>query len=179
MLRISPRVLIDLLFSLLLLAYALHPDFRSLTHQVVQLLAKADITPVRAYLFGFGAWAPIVSTLLQLVTSIIAPLPSFVITFANAMIFGFWKGALLTGASWLLAARVCFGMARRLGRPVVERLATRRAPEATDRFVEGAGFRRPFLLIMAIGTLPSTALYSYLGGRGITQVGWLMAPLVA
>jgi len=203
--RIFPQVLISLFFCLLLVAYALHPDLRFLVHQVINMLAKADITPVRDYLLGFGVWAPIVSAFLQLVTSVIAPLPSFVVTFANAMVFGFWWGALLTWASWLLSAAVCFGMARQLGRPAVERFATRRALEATDRFVEKAGFRsllvvrmipfvnpdvlsyaagltnvgwRSFLVSMAIGAVPSTALYSYLGARGVTQVGWLMLPLI-
>jgi hypothetical protein len=36
---------------------------------------------------------------------------------------------------------------------------------------------RLFMPSIAVGSLPSTILYSYLGSRGITIVGWLLMPL--
>jgi uncharacterized membrane protein YdjX (TVP38/TMEM64 family) len=186
--------------------YALLPDLRAEANAAVLLVARADIAPLREYLLGFGWWAPVISTLLQIVTSVIAPLPSFVVTFVNAMLFGFWWGALLTWTTALLAAAICFGMARTLGRPVVERFVPRRALEGTDRFFARHGvlavliarlipFINPdvlsyaagltgmrwrlFMLSIAVGSVPSTLLYSYLGSRGVTSVGWLLIPLVA
>jgi uncharacterized membrane protein YdjX (TVP38/TMEM64 family) len=38
---------------------------------------------------------------------------------------------------------------------------------------------RLFMASIAVGSIPSTALYSYLGSRGVTAVGWLLVPLVA
>lgn len=188
-----------------LLAYALLPELRAETNAALRMAARADIAPLRDYLLGFGWWAPVISTLLQIVTSVIAPLPSFVVTFVNAMLFGFWWGALLTWTTALLAAAICFGMARTLGRPVVERFVPGGALQGTDRFFARHGvlavlvarlipFVNPdvlsyaagltsmrwrlFLLSIAVGSLPSTMLYSWLGSRGVTQVGWLLAPLV-
>lgn len=184
-----------------LAVYGLNPEMRS----TLGLLARADIAPLRDYVLAWGIWAPVISTLLQIITSVIAPLPSFVVTFVNAMVFGFWWGALLTYTTALLAAAICFGMARALGRPVVERFATKRALDATDHFFAKHGaqavliarlipFVNPdvlsyaagltnmswtrFMTSIAIGSIPSTLLYSYLGARGITQIGWLMIPLV-
>ena len=37
---------------------------------------------------------------------------------------------------------------------------------------------RTFLLAIAIGSVPSTLVYSYLGARGVTSLGWLLIPLV-
>jgi uncharacterized membrane protein YdjX (TVP38/TMEM64 family) len=146
-----------------------------------------------------------ISTLLQIVTSVLAPLPSFVVTFVNAMLFGLWWGALLTWTTALLAAAICFGIARSLGRPVVERFVPLRALRGTDRFFTRHGvlavlvarlipFVNPdvisyaagmtgmrwrlFMLSIAAGSVPSTLLYSYLGSRGVTSVGWLLIPLV-
>jgi uncharacterized membrane protein YdjX (TVP38/TMEM64 family) len=186
-------------------AYALLPGLRAEVHAAALLAARADIAPLRDYILTFGWGAPVISVALQLLTSIIAPLPSFVVAFVNALLFGFWWGALLTWTSALLAAAICFALARTLGRPVVERLVPRHAMEGTDRFFRrhgvlavlvarlipfvnpdvlsyAAGFTamrwRLFLASIAVGSLPSTMLYSWLGSRGITQVGWLLAPLV-
>jgi uncharacterized membrane protein YdjX (TVP38/TMEM64 family) len=191
--------------ALIALLYFGHAGFRTELHHMLRMMSSADIAWLRDYLQSFGVWAPIISVALQFLTSILAPLPSFVVTFANAMVFGFWWGVILTWTSWLAAAALCFGLARALGRPVVERLATRKALEATDRYVQNAGFRtllvarlipfvnpdvicyaagltnvgwKPFMISMAIGSLPSTLVYSYLGARGVTAVGWLMIPLV-
>jgi uncharacterized membrane protein YdjX (TVP38/TMEM64 family) len=187
-------------------AWALIPELRGEVNRAVLLAARADIAPIRDYILAFGWWAPVISVALQLLTSIIAPLPSFVVTFVNALLFGFWWGALLTWSSALVAAAICFAMARSLGRPVVERFAPGRALAGTDRFFQRHGvlavlvarlipFINPdvlsyaagltvmrwrlFLLSVAAGSVPSTLLYSWLGSRGVTQVGWLLLPLVA
>jgi uncharacterized membrane protein YdjX (TVP38/TMEM64 family) len=186
-------------------AYLLVTPLRAEVNAALALAARADIGPLRDYVLGFGVWAPVVSVALQILTSIIAPLPSFVVSFMNALLFGFWWGAALTWTSALLAAALCFWMARALGRPVVERFVPGRALDGMDRFFARHGvlavlvarlipFVNPdvlsyaagltalrwrlFLLSIAVGSLPSTALYSWLGSRGVTQVGWLLAPLV-
>jgi uncharacterized membrane protein YdjX (TVP38/TMEM64 family) len=187
------------------LVYALVPGVRGEVHAAVAMAARADIAPLRDYLLGFGWWAPVISTLLQILTSVIAPLPSFVLAFVNAMLFGWWWGAVLTWTTALLAAAICFGMARSLGRPVVERFVPGGALDGADRFFVRHGIAavlvarlipfvnpdvisyaagltamrwRLFMLSIAVGSVPSTALYSYLGSRGVTSVGWLLAPLV-
>jgi uncharacterized membrane protein YdjX (TVP38/TMEM64 family) len=187
------------------LVYTLSAEFRREAGALARLLVEADVSALRDYLRGFGLWAPLASAALQLVTSVLAPLPSFVLAFANALVFGFAWGVALTFSTALLASAVCFGLARSLGRPVVERLASRHALAAVDGFFERHGvfavliarlipFINPdvvsyaagltairwrwFLLSIAVGSLPSTLLYSYLGAQGVTAVGWLLIPLV-
>jgi uncharacterized membrane protein YdjX (TVP38/TMEM64 family) len=189
----------------LLLVYALAPGLRAEVNSAVVLVARADIAPLREYLLAFGWWAPVISTLLQILTSIIAPLPSFVLAFVNAMLFGWWWGAVLTWTTALLAAAICFWIARTAGRPAVERFVPTGALESTDRFFLRHGLYavlvarlipfvnpdvisyaagltpmrwRVFMFSIAVGSLPSTALYSYLGSRGVTSLGWLLVPLV-
>jgi uncharacterized membrane protein YdjX (TVP38/TMEM64 family) len=191
--------------ALLLSLVFLDGGAREHVNGALSLLARADVAPVRDYLLSFGWWAPAVSALLQIVTSIIAPLPSFVLAIVNAMLFGIWWGALLTWSTALLAAAICFAIARVWGRPVVERLVPRSALDSTDRFFltngvlavlvarlipfinpdvvsYAAGLTvmrwRHFMVSIAAGSLPSVAIYSYLGSRGITNIGWLLAPLV-
>jgi len=181
------------------------PGAREQTMDALRLAARADIAPLRDSLLALGWWAPVLSALLQVITSIIAPLPSFVLAFVNAMLFGFWWGGLLTWTTAMLAAAICFGIARTLGRPAVERFVPRGALQSTDRFFHRNGIMavvvgrlipfinpdvlsyaagltamslRPFMLGIGAGAIPSTILYSYLGSRGVTSVGWLLIPLV-
>jgi uncharacterized membrane protein YdjX (TVP38/TMEM64 family) len=189
-----------------LAAVLLVPSFRGEAEAVIRMIARADVAPLREYLLGFGWWAPVISTILQIVTSIIAPLPSFVLAIVNAMLFGWWWGAVLTWTTALLAAAICFGAARGLGRPLVLRFVPRSALDTTDSFIDRHGvaavligrlipFINPdvlsyaagltamrwslFIASIGVGSLPSVALYSYLGSRGVTSIGGLLIPLVA
>ena len=93
---------------------ALLPDVRAGLSHVVDLLAVGDLAGVRDYLRSFGVWAPLVSAALVQVQAIVAPLPSFPIMYANGLLFGTWWGGLLSWASILLSALLCFGLGRLL-----------------------------------------------------------------
>lgn len=155
--------------------------------------APRAIEAVRRYVLGFGVWAPLASAALMVLQALVAPLPAFVITFANGLLFGWAWGAALSWASAMVAASLCFGLARALGRPAVERLLGGAAVlEATDRFFVRHGRQaiflsrllpfvpldpvsyaagltstrlRAFLLATGLGLLPVTLVYSYLGER--------------
>ncbi len=177
------------------LAYLALPGLRSAVVGVVRTLTLPDtgqaVAAFRDTLLSFGAWAPAVSALLMVLQSVIAPLPAFVITFANGLLFGWAWGALLSWSAAMVGALACFGIARALGRPVVERLVGgSHALEVSDLFFDrygpraificrllpfvsfdlisyGAGLTpvslRRFLLATGLGQLPATLLYSYLG----------------
>lgn len=176
-------------------AFILVPQVRTAIEAVVAILSVRDpqlaIQGFRDYLLGFGYWAPVVSALLMVFQSVVAPLPAFVVTFTNGLLFGWLWGALLSWSAAMLGAALCFWIARVLGRPVVERLVGgTRALEMSDVFFArygnravlvsrllpfvsfdiisyGAGltpitFGR-FLVATGIGQLPATLIYSYLG----------------
>lgn len=196
-----------LVFALVFLTvYAFVPEFRRQVNTLVVLVVKANVTPLRDYLLEFGMWAPFLSAGLQLMTAIIAPLPWFVPAVLNGLLFGFWWGLLLTWVMALVGASACFVISRSLGRPTIERLIYHRAVETTDRFFERygvytvflarlvpiinpdtvsyvAGFTNLswelFILSIALGSLPSLAMYCYLGAHGVTTLGWIVLPLIA
>ena len=76
--------------------------------------------------------AATVSFLLMVFQSIVAPLPAFLITFANANLFGWWRGAILSWSSAMAGAAVCFYIARILGRDVVEKLSSKTGLRSID-----------------------------------------------
>jgi uncharacterized membrane protein YdjX (TVP38/TMEM64 family) len=187
-------------------AWVASPALRQGVGAGVRALSAADardaVEAFRAYVLGYGAWAPLVSAALMVLQSVVAPLPAFVITFANGLLFGWAWGALLSWASEMAGAALCFSLSRALGRPAVERLLGRAAGlDAADRFFVRHGTRavllarllpfvpfdpvsycagltstgfRPFLVATGLGQLPATLLYSWLGERASGSVTVLL-----
>ena len=132
-----------------------------------------------------------VSFMLMVFQSIAAPLPAFLLTFANANLFGWKAGALLSWSSAMAGAAVCFYIARILGRDFVEKLTSKTGLNQVDEFFAKYGRQSiliarllpfisfdivsyaagltsmnflSFFIATGIGQLPATIVYSYVGG---------------
>ena len=68
-------------------------------NQAWTMLRMLNVDVARNYILSFDIWAPIVSFLLMVFQSLIVPLPAFIITFANAGLFGWIRGAVLSWSS--------------------------------------------------------------------------------
>ncbi|WP_228409465.1 TVP38/TMEM64 family protein [Radiobacillus deserti] len=185
---------IGALFWFLYFAYG---PLRLLVNELVHIMIQADITVFKEYVLSFGSLAAIVSALLMVFQSVIAPLPAFVITFTNGIVFGWLWGALLSWSSAMLGATLCFYLAKWFGRPLVERLVSKKALFWWDAFFEkygsysiliarlvpvisfdlvsyGAGLTTVtfwrFFWATGLGQMPATILYSYLGERATGQI---------
>jgi uncharacterized membrane protein YdjX (TVP38/TMEM64 family) len=183
------------------LAYLLSEGFRSEVDRAVAILGRGDVAGLRDYILSFGAWAPIVSALLMILQALVAPLPAFVLSFANGLAFGTFWGGMLSLASASLAAVVSFWIARLLGRGPVEALVGRTHLGAADRWFlrwgayailaarlvpvvsfdiisYAAGLTRmgfwQFMLATVVGMAPATFIYSYLGGQAPQYVQVLL-----
>jgi uncharacterized membrane protein YdjX (TVP38/TMEM64 family) len=183
------------LFGLL---YILSSGFRSETNRALGVLGRGDIAGLRDYIVSFGLWAPVASVFLMVLQALAAPVPSFLITFANGLAFGVFWGWMLSLFGHALAAAVCFGISRALGRAPVEALVGRTGLESADRWfarwgtyavfagrlVPGIAFDaisyaagltrmrfRNFMAASVLGILPQTFLYSYLGRQAPQYVG--------
>ncbi len=77
--------------------------------------------------------------MLMVLQSVVAPLPAFIITFANAGLFGWVRGAILSWSSAMIGAVLCFFIAKFYGRAVVEKLTSKLALESIDIFFEKYG----------------------------------------
>ena len=180
------------------LLYAFSSGFRSEVHQALGLLGRGDIAGLRDYILSFGLWAPVVSCFLMVLQALVAPVPSFLITFANGLAFGVFWGWMLSLFGHVLAAAVCFGISRSLGRVPVEVLVGKTGLQSADRWfakwgiyavfvgrlIPGVAFDvisyaagltrmsfRNFIAATALGIFPQTFLYSYLGRQAPQYVG--------
>lgn len=204
---LRPRV-IGALACLLIPAvlYIAAPELRRVLDDGLYLMTdvsnvESAVKQLRDYLLGFGVWAPVVSALLMVIQAVIAPIPAFMITFTNGLLFGWMWGAALSWSSAMAGAALCFWLTRVLARPVVEKLAGgNRGLEIFDVFSQrygmhsiliarllpfvpfdpisyGAGLTKmrfwPFFVATAIGQLPATLLYSWLGFSATGSVRFL------
>lgn len=178
--------------------YLLWSGFREEVNAAAGILSRGDIEGLRDYILSFGVLAPIASLFLMVFQAIAAPLPSFLITFANGLAFGVLWGWLLSVAGHVLAAVVCFGISRALGRAPVEVLVGKAGLESADRWFErwgmyavfaarlvpgvsfdvisyAAGLTRMrfggFVVATTLGVMPQTFLYSFLGRQAPEYVG--------
>jgi uncharacterized membrane protein YdjX (TVP38/TMEM64 family) len=172
------------------LLYLLSGGFRSEVNRALGLLGRGDIAGLRDYILSFGALAPIASCFLMVLQALVAPVPSFLITFANGLAFGVFWGWMLSLLGHVLAAAVCFWISRSLGRAPVEVLVGKTGLQSADRWfarwgtyavffgrlVPGVAFDvisyaagltrmrfRNFMVATTLGIFPQTFLYSYLG----------------
>ena len=188
--RLLRLVLLLISAAMFGLLYLLSGGFRSEFHRGLALLGRGDIAGLRDYILSFGLWAPIASCLLMVLQALVAPVPSFLITFANGLAFGVFWGWMLSLFGHVLAAAVCFWISRSLGRVPVEVLVGKTGLQSADRWfarwgmyavfvgrlIPGVAFDvisyaagltrmrfRNFLIATALGIFPQTLLYSYLG----------------
>lgn len=185
--------------------YFLVPPVKVYIDRIVGILASADVGKVIAFIRSYGAYAMAISFLLMVFQSLIAPLPAFLITFANAAVFGWWQGALLSWSSAMVGAILCFFIARALGRDTVEKFAGKGTLRSVETYFSKYGSKTilvcrllpfvsfdavsyfagltsiglwPFVLATGLGQLPATIVYSYVGGMLTGGVKYFVTALL-
>lgn len=178
-------------FLIAILSYYCIPEVKALADRIFAMFATGDFTVVKEFVASYGSLAAAVSFMLMILTALAAPLPAFLITFANANLFGWWQGAILSWTSAMAAAGICFWIAKILGRDVVIKLTSKAGVEQIDTFFEKYGKNtilicrllpfvsfdivsyvagltsmsfKSFFIATGLGQLPATIIYSYVGG---------------
>ena len=144
------------------LVYILVPPVNSSINRVMKMFASGDFDVVREFVASYGAYAALASFLLMIFQSVAAPLPAFLLTLANANLFGWWQGAILSWSSAMAGAAVCFFIARILGRDAAERLTSKAGIAQIDTFFEKYG--RNTILICRLLPFISFDIVSYAAG---------------
>ena len=171
--------------------YLAVPSVNDWINHAASVLGSANVDAVIEYIRSFGSYAMVFSFFLMVFSSLIAPLPAFMITLSNAAIFGWWQGAILSWSSAMVGSALCFLLARGLGRDVVEKFAGKGALASVEQYFEKYGTKTilvcrllpfvsfdavsyfagltplkflPFFIATGLGQTPATIVYSYVGG---------------
>lgn len=136
-----------------------------------------------------GTWAPLVYMALMACAVVISPIPSLPLNIAAGAFFGVWLGTFYSLLGALIGASVAFGLARYLGRGLIEKFArghinfcrrcsnklltkvvflSRLMPFISFDVVSyGAGLTNmsftAFALATLVGMIPLTLAYNYFG----------------
>lgn len=189
--NIYGKLAIIILVVLSIGCYFIIPSVKTTLDNILLMFKSGDFTVVGEFIKSYGSYAMAISFMLMILQSIAAPLPAFLITLANANLFGWYQGAILSWTSAMAGAALCFFIARILGRDMAVKLTSRKSIDQIDEFftkygkqsiliarllpfmsfdivsyaagLTGMGFWG-FFIATGIGQLPATIVYSYVGG---------------
>ena len=140
-----------------------------------------SLEEMRNYIERFAPYSHLFFFLIQLLSVVIAPIPSNVTALAGAVLFGMWPSFLMT---WLAVAGgsvLVFWLARVLGQRFVERLVNQRV---ADKYLEVIRRKRDiplhrFFLIVLLTRPWGLLVACALGGSVLTIPVWAMLLLGA
>ena len=137
-------------------------------------IALSDPDALAESLRGTGAFAPLLLVALLVIQSVVAPLPSQPVLMAAGFVYGPWVGLAIGWLGVLLGAIACFGIARLLGRPAVERFVNPARLRSVDDYVSERGLSRTFVAILSLRFFAhfSFDVTSYVCGLVRFPFGW-------
>ena len=116
-----------------------------------------DPEELRAFFLGFGVLAPVAFVAVQAIQVVVAPVPGQVLGFVAGYLFGGFVGTALSLLGAAIGTYLAVGLARRYGRPAVERLVHVETIDGFDAAVERRGLLALFV-IFAVPGLPDDAV---------------------
>ena len=129
---------------------------------------------VRSWLMSYGPLAPVMYVLFYAAQILIAPLPGNFLAFFAGYVFGFWDGLFLSLLGLTVGASLAVVIARRFGRPLLERFFDRNELVRWERKLR---LRSP-LVWYVFFLFPVPDLVIYVAGMGTLQLRWLLPAIL-
>jgi uncharacterized membrane protein YdjX (TVP38/TMEM64 family) len=158
--RISHHILFAIILLLFLVTFfTIHHHFE----KTCLILIDGNLDQVIKLIRSWGVAAPLMSVLLMITQAIVAPLPAFLVTAANGMVFGRFWGVLISWIGALMGALTSFYIARLFGNIALRKIVHN---QKTVEFIRHAGEKRGFYVILLSRLLPfiSFDIISYMAG---------------
>lgn len=128
----------------------------------------SDKESLRQYIEGFGVWAPLIFMGMQIAQVLIAPVPGEITGLVGGYVFGWQWGMVYSTIALTVGSLVNFGVARLLGRSLVERWVPANTLRKIDRVMERQGVITCFMCFIIPG-FPKDYLCLALG---LTPLNW-------
>ncbi|MBM6927247.1 TVP38/TMEM64 family protein [Pseudoflavonifractor phocaeensis] len=101
---------------------------------------------MRAYISHFSPFSHLFYFVVQLLSVVVAPIPSNITALAGALLFGTWPAFLLTWGAVVAGSVLVFWLARVLGQSFVDRLVSR---AASTKYLDLVRRKRDVFLFLA------------------------------
>ena len=135
----------------------------------IWLINRVGIEQIRTNVAGFGIWAPLIIMLLRLSSVVVPVLPGTAYAILSGALFGFAQGLVVIVIADFLACSANFFIARRYGRPVVQRLVGKQFMDKLERWSKKYLEGNFFLLTGAM----MSSFFDYMSyGAGLCRMPW-------
>lgn len=108
--------------------------------------AARSLDGLRAYIAHFAPYSHLAFFLVQLLSVVLAPIPSNITAAAGGVLFGTWPAFLLTFGAVVAGSLLVFWLARALGRDFADRLVSRKLSE---KYQDVLRTKAPVFLVLA------------------------------
>ncbi len=108
--------------------------------------AAVSIEGVQSYIEGFSPYSHIVFVVVQLLSVILAPIPSNITAAAGGVLFGTWASFFMTAGAVLFGSVLVFSLARLWGRSFAERFVSKKVSE---RYLDVIRTKQKSFLVLA------------------------------
>ena len=173
--RISHHILFAIILLLFLVTFfTIHHHFE----KTCLILIAGNLDQVIKLIRSWGVAAPLMSVLLMITQAIVSPIPAFLVTAANGMVFGSFWGALISWIGALMGALTSFYIARLFGNVALRKIVRN---QRTVEFIRHAGEKRGFYVILLSRLLPfiSFDIISYMAGlSGIRPLAFILGTAI-
>jgi uncharacterized membrane protein YdjX (TVP38/TMEM64 family) len=159
---------------------------------------------IQEWVAGCGVWGPLASIALNVAQVLLAPVPGQFVGLVNGYLYGVWLGTLYSMIGLVLGTILAMLLARRFGRPLIERLVKPETWERWDRLARRQGpwffflvFLFPFLpddvacfliglsplaiprmvVLATLGRLPGVFVSCWVGAYATGLPWWTWLPL--
>jgi uncharacterized membrane protein YdjX (TVP38/TMEM64 family) len=130
---------------------------------LVQFLAMVgDRDAIVMYLERFGGWGLFILSLLLFLQVFVAFIPGHVLMIAGAYLYGLPVGFAVTMISVVASSQMAYLMARKFGRPLVDRVVPEKALTKWDKFIARGG--APFFLFTFVLPIFPTDAMTFVAG---------------
>jgi uncharacterized membrane protein YdjX (TVP38/TMEM64 family) len=143
------------------------PELRHALSAAVQ----GDTERIRRELDDLGAWGPLLVLALALIHAVVF-YPAEILDAAAGFVYGFAAALPLVMAGWLLNALVAYLIGRRAARPVLVAILGERRLDRAEAFAERGGVT--LLLAMRLIPIVPFSLFSYAAGAARVPLGRFM-----
>lgn len=130
------------------------------------------------YINRFSPFGQCFYFLIQLMSVVLAPIPSNITALAGAVLFGLWESFILTYAAVILGSFLVFGLARILGRSFTDQIISRKI---SDKYLSVIQAKQDIFLILVflLPFFPDDLICILAGLTKIRPLRFLIIALIA
>ncbi len=132
--------------------------------------SMTSVEAFQSYINGFGTRARIVYFVIQLMSVIIAPIPSNISTAAGGSIFGMWEAFFISTFAILSGSILVFLLARKFGKPFTEKFVSSAVADKYEKLMLSKRFELLLMLLFLLPFFPDDVI-CFLAGLGAIKSG--------